>query len=51
MGLILVKERRIPGRKSLTNIISIISKEWDGWLRIGPKGIGGKRLTANLALP
>src|SRR5271165_4730123 len=46
LGLILVKERRIPGRKSLTNVVTIISKEWLGWLRIGPKGIGGKRLTA-----
>jgi len=25
LGLILVKERRIPGRKSLTNIVTIIS--------------------------
>ncbi|HMD61276.1 MAG TPA: hypothetical protein VKG78_07575 [Opitutaceae bacterium] len=46
LGLILVKERRIPGRKSMTNVVTIISKEWLGWLRIGPKGIGGKRLTA-----
>ena len=32
LGLFLVKERRIPGRKSLTNIVTIISKEWLGWL-------------------
>jgi hypothetical protein len=42
LGLVLVKERRIPGQKSLTNIISIVSKEWLGWLRLG---IGVKRLT------
>jgi hypothetical protein len=39
LGLLLVKERRIPGRKSLTNIVTIISKEWLGWLRLG---IGGQ---------
>ena len=39
LGLILVKERRIPGRKSLTNMITIISKEWLGWLKLG---IGGQ---------
>jgi hypothetical protein len=43
LGLILVKERRIPGRKSLTNVVSIISKEWLGWLKIG---VGVKKLTA-----
>jgi hypothetical protein len=34
VGLLLVRERRIPGRKSLTNIITIVSKEWLGWLKI-----------------
>jgi hypothetical protein len=43
LGLILVKERRIPGRKSLTNLISIVSREWLGWLKLG---VGVKRLTA-----
>jgi hypothetical protein len=42
LGLILVKERRIPGRPSLTNIVSIVSKEWLGWLKLGG---GVKRLT------
>jgi hypothetical protein len=37
----LVKERRVPGLPSLTNIVSIISKEWICWL-----GVGGKRLTS-----
>lgn len=30
LGLVLVKERRIPGLPSFTNILSIISKEWIG---------------------
>jgi hypothetical protein len=34
-GLILVRERRIPGLPSLTNIVSIVSKEWTVWLRLG----------------
>jgi hypothetical protein len=42
LGLVLVKERRIPGQKSLTNIISIVSKEWLGWLK---SGVGVKRVT------
>ena len=45
LGLLLVKERRIPGRKSLTNVVTIISKDWLGWLRLG---IGGQmRATTN----
>jgi hypothetical protein len=42
LGLILVKERRIPGRPSLTNIVSVISKEWTAWLKLGG---GFKRLS------
>jgi hypothetical protein len=45
LGLLLVKERRIPGRKSLTNVVTIVSKDWLGWLRLG---IGGQmRPTTN----
>src|SRR5277367_2977577 len=33
-GLITVKERRIPGRKSLTNVVAIVSREWTAWLRL-----------------
>ena len=36
-GLLLVKERRIPGRKSGTNVVTVISREWSAWLRIGGK--------------
>jgi hypothetical protein len=42
LGLVLVKERRIPGRKSLTNVTSIVSKEWLGWLKLG---VGVKKVT------
>jgi hypothetical protein len=41
-GLILVKERLIPGQPSLTNIVSIISKEWVAWLKLG---IGFKKMS------
>jgi hypothetical protein len=48
LGLILVKERRIPGRKSLTNVITVASSEWSAWLRLG---IGGqKRPSTNIHL-
>jgi Bacterial regulatory proteins, gntR family len=40
-GLVLVKERRIPGRKSLTNVVTVISRDWLGWLRVGR--VGGKK--------
>jgi hypothetical protein len=42
LGLVLVKERRCPGIASQTNIVTIISKEWIGWLKLGG---GVKRLT------
>lgn len=50
LGLVTVKERRIPGRKSLTNVISIISREWLAWQKLAgaahPRTIGVKKLTA-----
>ena len=45
LGLILVRERRIPGRRSLTNIVTVISRDWLGWLRLRA-GTGGKSLPA-----
>src|SRR5271157_4241355 len=42
-GSLLVKERRTPGRKSLTNVVTIISK-----LRAGP---GGDRIEARQHRP
>jgi len=35
LGLLLVKERRIPGLPSLTNVVRIVSKEWTAWLKLG----------------
>jgi hypothetical protein len=35
LGLIKVTERRIPGRKSLSNIIEIVDQGWRAWLAIG----------------
>ena len=45
LGLLLVKERRIPGLPSLTNVVRIVSKDWIGWLKLGG---GGKRVTATV---
>jgi len=41
VGLILVKERRRPGQPSLTNVVTVISREWIAWLKLG----GFKRLS------
>jgi hypothetical protein len=35
LGLLHIRERRVPGRKSLTNVVKVISPEWLDWLRIG----------------
>jgi hypothetical protein len=43
VGLVLVRERRIPRRKSLTNVVTAIGA-WSAWLRLG--GIGGRFMTA-----
>lgn len=37
-GLINKRERRVPGRKSLTNVITIISHDWTAWLDRRGKG-------------
>jgi hypothetical protein len=40
-------ERPRPGRKSLSNIVEVISPEWKAWLRRGPsaaRGIGSKTM-------
>jgi hypothetical protein len=34
LGLIHVRERRIPGRKNLPNIVTIVSREWSAWLKL-----------------
>jgi hypothetical protein len=45
-----ITERPVPGRKSLPNIVEVISPEWRAWLRRGPSSarfIGSK--TVNLS--
>ena len=44
LGLILVKERRVPGLPSLTNVVRIVSKDWIGWLKLGG-GVGVRSAT------
>ena len=48
-GLIRVKERRRRGRKSLTNVITIISPEWTDWIRRAPSA--ARRIGSNFAGP
>jgi hypothetical protein len=35
---IIVEPRPVPGRKNLTNVVTIISREWSAWLKRGPIG-------------
>jgi hypothetical protein len=45
-GIITVQERRRRGQRSLTNIIRIVSRDWQNWLHKGPSrsamGVGSK---------
>lgn len=47
LGLLVVVERRRPGRVSLTNVVRIVSREWGSWLakRVRAKGEGIKSET------
>jgi hypothetical protein len=38
VGLLLVRERRRAGQKSLSNLVSIISHQLRSWLRLKDKG-------------
>jgi hypothetical protein len=42
LGLIRVEERRLTAWRNLPNLVTITSPEWLSWLRISPKGGGGK---------
>jgi len=48
LGLLLVRERRRPGLPSLPNVVTVVSAEWLGWLRLGPplgqRGVGCRNL-------
>jgi hypothetical protein len=46
LGLLNVKERRIPGVMSLPNIITVASREWASWLKLGGQHTGLKMLSA-----
>jgi hypothetical protein len=48
LGMITVQERRRRGQKSLTNIIRIVSAEWQSWLRRG-RGFKNSNTTVNSA--
>lgn len=41
-GLLDVKERRLSRWRNLSNIVTIVSREWSTWLTIGAKGGGCK---------
>ena len=43
--LLLARERRIPGRRSITNVITVVARDWLAWLRLRGWG-GGKNLPA-----
>lgn len=38
LGHIKITERPLPGRKSLPNIVEVVSREWLAWLKRGPSG-------------
>lgn len=38
LGLVSVEHRPQPGRKSLPNLVRIISRDWRAWLRLGDRG-------------
>ncbi len=42
LGLIEITERRQHGAKSLSNVVTIVDREWSAWMKRGP-GIGGKK--------
>jgi hypothetical protein len=37
LGLLTVQERRRQGQKNLPNVLRVVSREWQSWLRIGCK--------------
>src|SRR5215212_6580155 len=44
LGLVTVEERRREGRRSLPNVVRVVSREWLHWLARGPKPIGVKKV-------
>jgi hypothetical protein len=44
LGLVTVEERRREGRRNLSNVVRVVSREWRAWLARGPKPIGVKKV-------
>jgi hypothetical protein len=40
MGLLTVQERRREGQKNLPNVVRIVSREWQQWIKQGGQGAG-----------
>lgn len=38
LGLLTVEERQITGFRNDTNVVHIVSREWQGWIRLARKG-------------
>lgn len=43
LGLVHVEERPQTGAKNLTNVVTVVDREWRQWLARGPKGIGFRK--------
>jgi hypothetical protein len=52
MGLLTVQERRREGQKNLPNLVRVVSREWQTWIKRGgqaagfptSKSIGGRKI-------
>ena len=42
LGLLEVRERRRRGLPALTNVVKVISREWQGWLKLNGEVEGSK---------
>jgi hypothetical protein len=43
LGMLEIRERRRAGAKSLTNVVTVVDREWLAWLKRG-RGLGGRNL-------
>jgi hypothetical protein len=41
LGLLKAEERRRAGQPNLTNVVTVVAKEWLSWLKRGPRRAGG----------
>jgi hypothetical protein len=42
LGLLHIEVRPRPGRKNLTNVVTILSREWKAWIERGGRGSGAR---------